>query len=229
MSDYIISTNQQACSSAIILNYLTEKKITDETGKRSLLESVYQYPQIAQDQYMTSFKQINQKIEKNILSRFYENYQNMVLQLKDFIDPILVNTPPVSWLPLSATMNYQIPYNKNGILSIVFEEFLWFGGAHPSTEQFSYTYDLCSGKELAAKDILGITEKELKEQIADDFAKQYQKNPEKFFQQEVEQLKNLDFTYHYYVIDEGIVVYFNPYAIGPYVSGVLSQIITYPI
>lgn len=227
MSDNITSINQTFCDSAIILNYMIQRKIANETGNRSLIEALYQYPQIALAEYHTSFQNINHSIESEILNRFNRNYNNMMFQINDFVNPAYLSgeQEAIPWLPLTADITYQIPYNKNKIISIVFQELLWFGGAHPSTEQFSHTYDLCSGRELTAKELLGLTEKEVKERIADDFEKQYEKNPEKFFPEEVRSLKTLNFTYDFYLTDQGVIVYFNPYVLGPYVSGILSDLI----
>lgn len=227
MSDSITTNKQEFCNSAIILNYLIQKKISNETGNRSLLEVLYQYPQVALAEYHYSYQTINQHIESEILDRFYKNYNTMVLQVNDFTNPAYLSgkQETISWLPLTADVTYQIPYNNNKILSVLFQEFLWFGGAHPSTEQFSFTYDLCSGRELTAKELLGVTEKEVKERIANGFEQEYKKNPEKYFPEEIKRLKTLNFTYDYYLTDQGVMVYFNPYAIGPYVSGILTLLL----
>lgn len=223
--------NQKLCNSSAIMKHAFKKSITNESGSFLLMECEYQYPQLAEDEMNASFQLINQDIQKEIIQRYTKNCDQMSYQVKDLLKLYQMETElkPPSWFPLEAKTNYSIPFNSNNIISIVFEEFLWFGGAHPNTEQFSMTYDLCSGKLLNANDLLGNSEKEVKELIASGFSKRYEETPEIFFPEEIRKLKDLNFSYRYYLTEEGIVFYFNPYEIGPYVSGVLNYLFPFNV
>jgi inhibitor of cysteine peptidase len=49
--------------------------------------------------------------------------------------------------------NYEVKYNQKGMLSIVFMDYQYSGGAHGITVQSSYTFDLETGTEYEIKDL----------------------------------------------------------------------------
>lgn len=49
--------------------------------------------------------------------------------------------------------NYTVAYNQKGLLSLVFDDYLYCGGAHGGTTRTGYTVDIASGKTYALKDL----------------------------------------------------------------------------
>lgn len=207
-----------------LLKHTRKKSVTNESSSLDLLECSYEYPQILTKKEDSPQAMVNQDIMKEMEQRYQSNCEEALVNALYIVD--LFSKPDdligPSWFPLTASVTYRIPWNQYGVLSIVFLEFRWYGGAHPMTEQFSMTYNVETGKRITAPEVLGETEEEVKRQIANGFMKQFEEDPSKFFPDAIKDLANLKFEYRYYLMGDNIVFYFNPYELGPYVSGILE-------
>ena len=207
-----------------LLKHTRKKSVTNESSTLDLLECSCEYPQILTKKEDGPQAMINGDIKREMEQRYQNNCEDALVNALYIVDLFSKSddiTGP-SWFPLTASVTYRITLNQYGILSIVFLEFRWYGGAHPMTEQFSMTYNVETGKRITAAEVLGETEEEVKRLIANGFMKQYEEDPSKFFPDAVKDLGQLKFEYRYYLTDHNIVFYFNPYELGPYVSGILE-------
>jgi hypothetical protein len=59
-----------------------------------------------------------------------------------------------SSLQCSTYFDYAVKYNQNGLLSIVLTNYQYAGGAHGSTIQTAYTFDLNTGHQLTLSDLM---------------------------------------------------------------------------
>lgn len=116
-----------------------------------------------------------------------------------------------------AKVDYELK-NKEEILSIKFDYYQYTGGAHGNPYSLSYNIDLASGKDLNLVDFLkrqnialGEVEKIIKAEI--------EKNSDKYFKNEYG-FQNLEEDQCYYLENGELVVYFQPYAIAPYSTGI---------
>ncbi|MGE5484689.1 MAG: DUF3298 and DUF4163 domain-containing protein [Ignavibacteriales bacterium] len=55
--------------------------------------------------------------------------------------------------PTELFCNYLVRYNRNGLLSLTMDDYLYSGGAHGGTIRTGYTADVKSGKTYALKDL----------------------------------------------------------------------------
>lgn len=62
--------------------------------------------------------------------------------------------PPGRWEFLS---QYQVTFNEHGLISVVFDNYTFTGGAHGSPERVSYTFVLATGALLALADVFADT------------------------------------------------------------------------
>ena len=124
--------------------------------------------------------------------------------------------------------NYQVQYNRNGLLSVVLTDYQYAGGAHGSTVQSSYTFDLATGKELALTDLMnssgGYTayiNKQIRSEIDRRVAagNLYEFDPGKF--------TDIGANPDYYLSDSGVVLYFQQYEYFPYAAGIQEFTIPY--
>ena len=214
----------QETKGVTLLKHTRKKSVTNESSSLHLLECSYEYPQILTKKEDSPQAKINEDITNMMEERYQSNCEEALVNALYIVDLFSDHDDIIgpSWFPLTAEVTYQIPWNQYGLLSIVFLEFRWYGGAHPMTEQFSITYNVETGKRLTAPEILGESEEEVKKQIVEGFTKQYEQDPTKFFPEAIKELSQLKFEYRYYLSDGMINFYFNPYELGPYVSGILS-------
>ena len=214
--------------------YLIQPKTVQREAKSKdgtvVLKCSLMYPQIKVETNSPNRKQIqtvNQLIETYAMQQFQQKCTEAVNFTNEFIGEIYQGNLPHSWLPFTVDITFDITLNRNGILSFKYTDFEWLGGAHPSTDITGFIYDTVQGKELKPEDLLQLDANGVKQFIADEVKKLYEKNPENYFKEEVENLQKLNFEYGYYLNDEGFVFFFNRYAVAPYVAGVISVPLKY--
>ncbi|WP_312106195.1 DUF4163 domain-containing protein, partial [Lachnoclostridium sp.] len=166
-----------------LLRHTRKKSVTNESNTLDLLECSYEYPQILTNKEDSPQAKVNVDITREMNQRYQSNCEEALVNALYIVDlfskPDDITGP--SWFPLTASVTYRVTLNQYGILSIVFLEFRWYGGAHPMTEQFSLTYNVETGQQITAPEILGESEEEVKRQIANGFMKQFEEDPNKFF------------------------------------------------
>ena len=129
--------------------------------------------------------------------------------------------------PYSAMMVYEVPYNRNGFLSIYYELYEYTGGAHGNTTRYSDTWH--AGRHLKLQDLFtgnsykSIIFSEIFAQInqniaagTDTYFDDYQKNVFQNFDEK-----------NFYLTPEGLAVYFPLYTVAPYSSGIVTFVIPY--
>jgi hypothetical protein len=112
--------------------------------------------------------------------------------------------------------NYQVKYNRNGLLSIVIYNYEYTGGAHGMTVQSSYTFDLNTGKEYELKDLfpentdyVSIISKDIKNQMKDMGITVF-----------LAPFESIRPDHDFYIMDDYVVLYFQQYEILPYSYGI---------
>lgn len=203
-----------------IFKYTLRKTIQDDTDNQEFLICNYEFPQLSSNFVGSVEDQINNDIKDEVMPRYISHCNTGLYTTNDFLGTGMISFP-LNWLPLTEQLSYEITRNSNSYLSIVFEESLWYGGAHPSTEQFSLTYDITTGKRVTAEEVLHQSELDVKKRIVSLFLKQFEETPERFFEDRIRNLTHLNFHYQFYLTEEELIVYFNPYELAPYASGVV--------
>jgi len=125
-------------------------------------------------------------------------------------------------------LDYKIAYNQNGLLSVVFSEYQYAGGAHGSTTQSSYTFDLQTGEELKLNDLLN-ADKKYTSYINAIIKKEIDKKVASGDLFELEKFKSIGKNPAFYLSDEGIVFYFQQYEYFPYAAGIQEFVIPFPL
>jgi hypothetical protein len=112
--------------------------------------------------------------------------------------------------------NYQVKYNRNGLLSVVFYDYQYSGGAHGSTVQSSYTFDLTTGAEYELKDLfpegsdyVSLINSEIKKQIKEEEITDF-----------LAPFDTIRTDHDFYLSGDSIVIYFQQYEILPYSYGI---------
>jgi len=126
--------------------------------------------------------------------------------------------------PFAHDKNTDIYYNGNNLLSVLHLEYENTGGAHPYSHWASETFDVKTGKKLTLSDIFGVSTEKALEKVYEVVFAQIDKikDTDDFFYNEnyKEDVKN-NYSMENFVLDhEGIIFYYEPYAIAPYAAGI---------
>ena len=119
--------------------------------------------------------------------------------------------------PLNYESAFDVLYNKNGLLCIVMENYYNNQGIHPDTERIVHVFDLNNSKELTLSDILVDGYEDIVYNLLVDYVKKEYgdygeetvRNILEFVSKEIENVK-------FYLVDNGVKIYFDVYQIGSY-------------
>ncbi|MFW5988053.1 MAG: DUF3298 and DUF4163 domain-containing protein [bacterium] len=155
-------------------------------------------------------EEYNDLFRDNILT-FIEYTIEMARQnQQDFAD---ANFPLKEFV---ARVDYDLK-NDNQILSIKFNYYQYTGGAHGNPYSLSYNIDLATGEDIKLVDFL--EDKNLRlSQVEDLIKSKIENEPDLYFQDDYG-FQSLDEEQCYYLENGELVVYFQPYAIAPYSTG----------
>lgn len=112
--------------------------------------------------------------------------------------------------------NYQVKYNSNNILSIVFLDYQYTGGAHGSTLQTSYTFDLATGTEYELKDLF----KEGSDYVSVINSEVKKGFVEMGMTELLSPFNSIKNDQSFYLSNNAVVVYFQEYEYLPYACGI---------
>jgi len=157
-------------------------------------------------------EKINQTIQKGIL-----NFKN---QLQAESEDYLKSARSEGWeiRKYIATTYYIVHYQKDNLLSLSVFYYSYALGAHGYTLQRAYNFNLENGKEILLGDIL----KEKKDDvdiINQEIKRQINLNPQEYFT-EWTVFQSISQEQPFYLIEDGMVIYFGLYEIAPYASGI---------
>lgn len=119
--------------------------------------------------------------------------------------------------------DYRVKYNSNNMLSVVFTNYQFTGGAHGSTLQTSSTFDLATGKEFAMKDLFNTGS-----DYGAVFNKQIKSDIKARDLYELTTFSAIATDQAYYLDSTGVTVYFQQYEYFPYAAGIQTFCIDYP-
>jgi hypothetical protein len=159
--------------------------------------------------------------EKNKISELYQ------IAIADYENSIANGFPVRKY---EAYTDYTVTYNTDNILSLYFDQYEYTGGAHGMTYRISDNWDLYSGSRISLEDLFpNMTDYEeyimntIIQQIDADMASGNQ-----MYFEDYEQLVRESFdSNHFYLAEEGVVLYFDLYDIAPYAAGMPTFIIPY--
>ena len=124
--------------------------------------------------------------------------------------------------------DYQVQYNRNGLLSVVLLDYQYAGGAHGSTIQSSHTFDLSTGKELSLSDLMqsgsgyaAYFDKQIRSEIDSRVA------AGDLYEFDTGKFTDIGTNPEYYLSADGVVFYFQEYEYFPYAAGIQEFTIPY--
>lgn len=119
-------------------------------------------------------------------------------------------------------------YFDSHYISFILDEYEYMGGAHGMPYWVPFTFDLETGEKLLILDIINNSEEELKEIVTRYFEEMIKQAPENFWQDAVEAVyESTNYESQFYLTEEGIVFYYEPYALACYAAGFQQVTIPY--
>jgi len=157
-------------------------------------------------------EKINQIIREDIL-----NFKN---QLQTESEEYLQSAKNEEWeiRKYKASTYYIVHYQKDDLLSLSVFYYRYTLGAHGHTLQRAYNFNLENGEEILLGDILK-GKKDYVDIINQEIRRQIELNPQEYFS-EWSVFQSISEEQPFYLIEDGIVVYFGLYEIAPYASGI---------
>jgi len=157
-------------------------------------------------------EKINQDIQEDIL--------NFKVELLTESEEYLKLAKSERWEigKYEASAYYIVHYQKDNLLSLSIFYYRYTLGAHGSTWQKAYNLNLTTGGSISLSDILK-EKKDYEEIINQEIKRQIRQNPQAFFEDGAA-FQSISPEQPFYLIEDGIVVYFGLYEIAPYSSGI---------
>lgn len=122
----------------------------------------------------------------------------------------------------------EIAYMDGKYLSFCQQGYDFWGGAHGMPYWTGYTFDLQTGKRLMISDVIDNSEEELKDIVTEYFAEMINESPESFWSDAIESVREwTSLESSFYLTEEGMKFYFEPYALASYAAGFQAVVIPY--
>lgn len=129
-----------------------------------------------------------------------------------------------------AVMKYEVTMNRDCTFSTYHDRYEFTGGAHGSTIRASDTFSLQSGRRFTLSHFFspGVNYRRIiVSEIMRQAERNMQQNPGIYF----DDYKHLILKYfhpeNYYLVREGVAIYYQQYEIAPYATGIVTFILPY--
>ena len=143
----------------------------------------------------------------------------------EFLPYAVESSVQEGFLPYMFERNFDVTYDRNNLISMYFVNSSFTGGAHPNYYMYAMTYNLETGKLLDVTDVLDSDEQSIRAEVRSEFEELIADNPESFFGDALECLDEALAELGWYLAEDGVHFFVNPYMIAPYASGVVEVII----
>ena len=120
-------------------------------------------------------------------------------------------------IKVEGVFNYGVTRECSGIMSILFTDYLFSGGAHGRTIKTGRTFNLISGKEYSLKSLFK-PETDYVTTISNEIKKQIKER--KMTDQQLVKFDKIAKNEDYYLTNDSLVIYFSEYEYFPYALGI---------
>lgn len=119
-------------------------------------------------------------------------------------------------------------YFNERFISFTQQGYDYSGGAHGMPYWVPHTFDLHTGEELGLSAFVANEEAEFKEIVTEQFIEMYDVDPDLYWEDAIEIVReSVDFESSFYLKEEGVVIYYGPYELAPYVAGFVEIVVPY--
>jgi hypothetical protein len=127
-------------------------------------------------------------------------------------------------------VSYKVTYEDSEKVSILIQASAFAGGAHGSHWLEGKTFDLNTGESLKIHEVLGLDLEVAKAYVFKAIEAELNKaeNKEIYYEDALEIYQDAYNFEDFYLEDDHLVIFFQSYALAPYVAGLPSFILNYP-
>lgn len=207
--------NQKIILKSIKKNPITVKTI-NQTYEDSIIKITLQYPQLYGLEDNAVQNNINSVFEREAMAAKEQGLKNA-----DEIKNIITYPNTDIKIECETYFDYKIKYNQNGLISVVFTDYQYSGGAHGITLQKSYTFNIKTGEEYKLCDLM---------KSGADYVSNISNNIRGKIDEKVKAgiLAEIgDVTFNtiksdqdYYLSGDSVTIYFQQYEYFPYAAGI---------
>jgi hypothetical protein len=196
-------------------------------NQKTLTYTIY-YPQFASDKFKPFINKLN--IYYKAEATLYQKYHVMKLYQMSVDDYEYASANNFPFNLYEILVEYQLTYNQNCMLSLYFDRYEFTGGAHGMTTRSGDTWNLQKGQRMTLSDFFSENKNYLSDII--EFINQQieldiQKGNEYYFEDYAALVKENINERNFYLVPEGVVIFFQLYEIAPYVSGIRTFLIPF--
>ncbi len=193
----------------------------DTQEEMTIIEYHFVFPKIEESDDYTSLLLINEYYQMLYRDVMDYGYHQAYLFAKNDYEESKDNDG--LFQPHAYGTTYQVSYNENRLLSVQLSEYAYTGGAHPTTFLTSHLFDTTSGDLLTVADLFDTSLDEAKILLTDEIDRQIREQSlsgETLYYDDYERYLKEAFNVHdFYIEKDSLVLYFQQYAIAPYVAG----------
>lgn len=193
-----------------------------------IMKYTIKYPKFISSKYRTLTEKLNTLYKTKAVMYERSNIMNLYQMAMVEFEYAIANNFPVR--VFEAYVDFTVTYNQNCTISLYFDQYEYTGGAHGLTIRYSDTWNLQKSKRMDLSEFFdkSISFREyIKKCIQNQIAVELATQPAKYFDNYVE-LVNENFKFNnFYLVDEGIVVYFQQYDMAPYATGIPTFLIPF--
>lgn len=217
-----LSTNQPLLDQVIdqaILQHLKSTIEVDEALQKNLAKQTSASEANASNSVSEAHVQ---KTASQLLAEQLQPYVNNFLKLDDQLKKLGVNQK------LSLNVSAKILNAQQPLATVVVNSSHYLGGAHGSAAQHYYNYDLQAQKIVQLNQLIQPSQQLHFKQLAYDAFKLWvTENKLAENVQEYEQAWKFELSKNYYLGQQGLILQYQEYEIGPYVVGLPRLVIPY--
>ncbi|WP_158287121.1 PdaC/SigV domain-containing protein [Mesobacillus foraminis] len=179
--------------------------------------SALKYPQVSGLKSKTAQQKMNSQLT-NYIKKSHGSYLSLIQDEKDLKkeEPEICREYPYS-CEFEHQTSYKVKYNSTKTLSILLDEYQYWGGAHGGNYVTSYNFNLATGQPLKLTNVLNTSAKRAK--VQKYVANYIKKHPTLFFSDITAKDIEIKADTPFYYYDSGIYIVFQIYSVAPYSSG----------
>lgn len=179
------------------------EKVIQSTDKSTVID--IRYPEFSGD--AAGISKINDTLKKHA-EDFLNDFKT---QVKDF-GPLDDDRE----MHYEADGGYMIAYNRDGVLSVVTQDYGFYGGAHGGTLQTGYNFNIKTGEEITLDELLKANPN-YKSAVDKKIAAQFKKDGTLY---EPDGFQTIGEDPSFYVKNGGFTIFFQQYEYTPYAVGI---------
>lgn len=213
-----------------IVSYQAREVLQSENGLAKA-ETIITMPQL------TMRSVIAEKINAQLFDFYKEEYeigiavceQDSVSQQESDEDMGEDSDYDYTYYDYTYEVGYTISLLSDQYLSVLAEGYEYAGGAHGMPFRTAHIFDLETGEQVKGESLFDVSEEQFRERKLEAYSELIAQDEEEIYWQNAISVveENTDFDSGYYLTENGVTFYYEPYALAPYAAGYVEATVPY--